>query len=129
NPVDLGADFRHQRSLVIRQIESAEACRDTINEQLCSRIGEHGASCQSLRDGWAIKRKQPEYVLVFGSERFSAGGQDVEFGTLSNQAFGERSERVQHMLATIEHDKQALRAQEGDQTRCWILHADGQSKR
>ena len=77
----------------------------------------------------AVQRKQPEDAFAFGAEGLTACCEDLKFGQFSNEAFGQRRQRIQQMFAAVENQEQAPAAQGGQQTGQGILRTDRQSER
>ena len=123
------ANFGNQGSLVLADLEFAQACGDAFDEKLGRWIGKDFRSAQSVALRRAIQRKQPEDALAFGAKGLTAGREDVEFGQLPNEAFRQRRQRVQYVFAAVEDQKHMPAAQECQQAGQRILRAGHESQR
>src|ERR1700730_8643410 len=127
NSVESAADFANDRRVGIMQLETTAVRSSALNKHVHGRKGERAGSRQ-----WSIirgkgQRMQSMDLLAFDLQRFPAGRQDMDLWSLPEDALRKRSNRLDQMLTTIEHQQDSPVAQESGERSNRIIEISGQA--
>ena len=111
-PVEAKADISDDRRIGIGETEPVEARPRPLDKQLHRGKSQRLLGGQRARCGRCRDRLEPVDPLAFGAQCLPAGGENVNVRGTSKDGFRQRRNRIDHVLAVVEHEQQSLVLQE-----------------
>src|ERR1700751_1258139 len=126
--VQLLANFRDKRRLLIFENEASRFGRYTSYKQLRRRILKH-CMCRLLRAIWRrLEGKHPVTMLTFYLQQLPTRSQKTDALRFLIEFLGKQCDRLDHMLTAVENDKKLSRANKVDQLRAGFFRFECKSQ-
>ena len=107
DPVEPGANVRHQRRIRIIQLEATAAGSCALHQEFHRRKRLYVARFQVGVGHRALQWRQPARVLAFDPQSLAAGRQNVNRRSIEEDALGQGRCHIDQVLAVVEHQEHA----------------------